>query len=361
MKIFAIADLHFGKLPNEEELYRQLNEEFIKKCYDEGPDIIVIAGDSYDSRQPIESKANIYFNKFISDCIDTNAIIIVIEGTYSHDRFQINSLLHYSSDKFIIVNTVTKLNLLGLNLLILPEEYVKDGTYYEKYMEDTYDFVFFHGMFSHVGFSGKNDSGLLARKSHVFDWKDFKDNTKFYVVGGHIHTHSIFKNVIYCGSFARLNFGEEEAKGFMSFTINSKGKCKYEFIENKQSQSFKDVLASKLPTDIDNLTKQLRNYAEFNDFVRVVLDDNDESKKSTVEGFVKSHANCAIKRIQFDHINDKEERISENIKTRQDKLNEQMSQYKGLNLIEITQNIANIEYRQNFETEYINKILNTKV
>lgn len=362
MKIFEIADLHFGKLPNEEELYRQLKEEFISKCNKEKPDIIVLAGDSYDTRVSVESKANIYYNKFIDDCIETGATIIVIEGTYTHDRFQINSLLHYASDKFIIVNTVTKLNVLGLKLLILPEEYVKGIEYYNEYLNDNYDFVFFHGMFSHVGFTKTGETNInLNRRPFTFDYKMFENNTKFYVVGGHIHTHSVYHKVIYGGSFGRLNFGEEEAKGFISLEINSKGdKCKYKFIENKQAQTFKDVIASELPDDVDNLIKLLRNYSEFNDYVRIVMDIVDDAKENSIKGFVKVHSNCAIKYVRVKTNSDDElQRISENMQDRQKKLNDQMEQYKDLNLIEVTQKIAKDEYHKDIEAEFINKVLNT--
>ena len=121
MIIEAIADLHFGRTGNEEKFYESLKNNFIKHCDKVHPDLIVILGDSFDSRQGIGSPANIYYGKFIDDCISTGATIIVIEGTESHDRHQINGLLHYSSDKFFIVNTVTKLNICGLKLLLLPE------------------------------------------------------------------------------------------------------------------------------------------------------------------------------------------------------------------------------------------------
>ena len=136
MIIETIADLHFGRTGNEEKFYESLKNHFIKRCNEVHPDLIVILGDSFDSRQGIGSPANIYYGKFIDDCISTGATIIVIEGTESHDRHQINGLLHYSSDKFFIVNTVTKLNVCGLKLLLLPEEYVINDDYYKDYFND---------------------------------------------------------------------------------------------------------------------------------------------------------------------------------------------------------------------------------
>ena len=251
MIIEAIADLHFGRTGNEEKFYESLKNNFIKHCNKVHPDLIVILGDSFDSRQGIGSPANIYYEKFIDDCIAMGATIIVIEGTESHDRHQINGLLHYSSDKFFIVNTVTKLNVCGLKLLLLPEEYVITDDYYKDYFNDDYDFVFFHGMFTHVGINGYV-SDEIVRHVYNFDWKMFKDNVKHFVIGGHIHTHSCYKNIIYCGSYGRLNFGEEEDKGWIEIEVKG-DKSKWVFMKNPDAMSFTTILASKLPNEIDHI------------------------------------------------------------------------------------------------------------
>src|SRR5574344_2168863 len=160
MIIENIADLHFGRTGNEEKMYDELKNTFIKHCNEVQPDIIFLNGDCYDSRQLIDSPANIYFNKFIDDCIATGAIIVISEGTESHDRHQINALSHYASNKFIIINTVTKLNLLGLKFLIIPEEYVKDDSYYKDYFNDKYDFLPDSPIYRVQGIASDSGSGL---------------------------------------------------------------------------------------------------------------------------------------------------------------------------------------------------------
>ena len=360
MIIENIADLHFGRTGNEEKMYDELKNTFIKHCNEVQPDIIFLNGDCYDSRQLIDSPANIYFNKFIDDCIATGAIIVIFEGTESHDRHQINALSHYASNKFIIINTVTKLNLLGLKFLIIPEEYVKDDSYYKDYFNDKYDFVQFHGLFSHVGFSGK-ESDEIVRHPFLLDAKMFAKNVKYYIIGGHIHTHSIYKNVIYCGSYSRLNFGEEEDKGFVEINLDTKkSKCKWTFIKNPNAPLFTTILASKLPKETENLLKQLRGYQENNDYLRITLDVDDDNKINTIMGFVKNHGNCCVKHIKS---KDKEvtEAITEDVKEKQQRLNEQMKQFNGLSFIEITQKIAHDDYHTDIDEFYINKILNTSV
>lgn len=360
MLIENIADLHFGKTGKEEEMYLSLKNNFIKHCNEVNPDLIIINGDSYDSRQLINSPANIYFNKFINDCINTGATIIIFEGTESHDRHQINALSHYTSDKFFIINTVTKLNVCGLKFLIIPEEYVKDTSYYDEYFNDSYDFVQFHGMFSHIGYSNKGVvSDEIVRHQFILDAKMFAKNVKHLVIGGHIHTHSVYKNVIYCGSYSRLNFGEEESKGWIEVEVKG-DKCKWKFIKNPDAPSFTTILASKLPQDTENLLLQLRGFQESNDFLRITLDVEDDNIINNIIGFVKTHENCCIKRVKSKE-KQVEAVISDDIKEKQQKLNEQMKGFTGLSFIEITQKIAHDEYHTDMTHEEINEVLNTKV
>lgn len=355
MNILCIADIHFGKINNEEEMYNALKKYFIGYANKVKPELIVICGDSYDTRVFTNSNANIYMNKFIDDCRSTGATIIIIEGTEAHDRHQINALSHYVSDKFFIVNTVTKLNVLGLKLLILPEEYVRNESYYEDYISDKYDFVFGHGMSSHVGFSGKTSDEIMV-KPYVWNAKEMAKICKYYTVFGHIHTHSEYNKFIYTGSFSRLNFGEMEAKGFIHLKLEN-NKCSYEFIENKSAPKFTDVYESKMPDDVELLLNNLRGYQENNDFLRIIIDQSDDSKYNTIKGFVQTHKNCSIKRIA-DTSEKKIEKIADDIKEKQAVLHDKLSKYKNLSFMEITQKIAKDDYHVDITKEDINNVLN---
>lgn len=357
MNILCVGDIHFGKLNNDDFVYECLKNNFISYANKIKADLIVICGDSYDCRVMVDSTANINFNKFISDCRDTGATIIVIEGTESHERYQINGLLHYVSDKFFIVNTVTKLNVLGMKLLILPEEYIKNESYYNEYLNDEYDFIFGHGMSRHVGFAGTVSEEIM-KSPYVWDAKVLKNICKNYTVFGHIHIHSEYNNFIYTGSFSRLNFGEMDPKGFIHI-YDEKNKFKYKFIENKDAPKFTDIFESKLPDDTDGLLNHLRGYQENNDFLRIVIDQPDDSKFNTIKGFVINHKNCCIKRV-INTSEKKLEDISSNIKEKQSVLQEKMKDYNNLNFIQITQKIAKDEYHEDFTQEEINEILSMK-
>lgn len=357
MDILCIADLHFGKLNDDERLYNELKDNFIAYAKEVKPDLIVICGDSYDSRQLISSAANIYYNKFIDDCIDIGCIIIVFEGTESHDRYQINALLHYQSDKFFVINTVTKLNLLGMKFLILPEEYVRDEHYYDEYLNDKYDFIFGHGMASHVGFAGETNDEIV-KKPYIWDAKKLEKICKYYTIFGHIHIHSEYHNFIYCGSFSRLNFGEEEPKGFIHVNIDKNKKARWKHVENEDAITMKDINESDLPDDIDNLLNAMRGYQENYDYVRFVIDQDKEDKLNTIKGFVKNHETTCIK-IKF--VKKTEEQITKDISEEQQLLNDKLDKYKNLSFIEITQKIAEDEYHEQFSQEEINSVINTQI
>lgn len=364
MIIETISDIHFGARSDSEKLYGELRNNFISHCNSVHPDLIMICGDCYDKRVLIDSEANIYLNKFIYDCINTGATIVIFEGTDSHDRHQINSFAHYQSDKFFIINKVKEIDLLGLHCLILPEEYVRDTDYYKPYINEDkrYDFVFGHGMFKHVSFSNYINHEY-SRHPYTFDYLMFKDIVKYYVVFGHIHIHSEYKNkIIYNGSFSRLNFGEEEAKGWYEFELN-KNKCTYKFIENKDAPIFRTIQASELPEDTERLLLQLRGYSESNDYIRINIDtDISDSKYNTIYGFCKNHENTIVKRKlkQSEVINTTKE-INQSVQEKQEALEEKMKNYKDMNFYQITQKIAKENYNENIDEDYINKILNTQL
>jgi len=362
MIIETISDIHFGARDDSKTLYEELKNNFIKHCSEVHPDLIVICGDCYDKRVLIDSEANVYLNKFIFDCIQTGATIILFEGTDSHDRHQINGFTHYVSDKFFIINKVKEIDVCGLHCLILPEEYVRDNSYYKEYLKKKYDFVFGHGMFKHVSF-GSIENKEYSRHPFTFDYLMFKDIVKYYVVFGHIHIHSEYKNkIIYNGSFSRLNFGEEEPKGWYEFNLN-KNKCDHKFIENTDAPSFKSIYASDLPDDTDNLLKQLRGYSESNNYLRIVINtDISDSKYNTIYGFVKNRENCVIKRKikQNEEINTTVE-LNQSVKEKQEALKNKMKEYQNLNFYQITQKIAKENYNENIDEDYINKVLNTQL
>lgn len=357
MNILCIADIHFGKLNDDDKLYKELKDNFVEYAKKVKPELIVLCGDAYDSRQLINSVANINFNKFIDDCREIGSDIIVLEGTESHDRYQINALLHYQSEHFFIVNTVTKLNLLGMKFLILPEEYVRDEHYYDEYMNDKYDFIFGHGMSAHTGFA-EGTSEEIVKKPYIWDAKKLEKICKYYTVFGHIHIHSEYHNFIYCGSFSRLNFGESEPKGFIHINIDKKGKASWKHIENKDAPTMIDVLESDLPDEIDYLLNAMRGYQENNDYVRFVIDQDKDDKLNTIKGFVKNHETTCIK---MKKIKKSEEEITENIEEEQKALNDKLDKYKNLSFIEITQKIAEDEYHEKFSQEEINTVLNTQL
>jgi hypothetical protein len=109
-----------------------------------------------------------------------------------------------------------------MKLLIIPEEYYPSKKVYDKYLKvaEPYDWVFFHGLFSHVGSYAKASNPNKI----CFTYDDFKDIVYARVVGGHIHKQITYKNIDYINSFDRDRHGEEEDKGYFIYTYDVKKK-----------------------------------------------------------------------------------------------------------------------------------------
>ena len=149
-----------------------------------------------------------------------------------------------------------------------------------------------------------------------------------------------------------------EPKGFIHIKLDKK--CTYEFIENTDAPRFTDIIESKLPNDTEALLKHLRGYQENNDFLRIIIDQSDDSKFNTIKGYVMNHKNCCTKKV-INTSEKKLEEISENIKEKQNLLSDKMKDYNNMNFVQITQKIAKDEYHEDFSQEEINSILNTQV
>lgn len=358
MKIFCIGDIHFGKRSDSESLYKELNNFFIRNIKERGADLVVLLGDLTDCKLQLNSEAVMYYNKFMDDlhrlAEEQDFLIIAINGTFSHERNQIRSFSHYFDKKLKFFDKPGRFFYKNYSFLILPEEYMRNQKEEEELNEllnDEYDFVFGHGMFDHAGAAAIQSESTKTRMS--WNYKQF-EKVKHYVVFGHIHIGSKYKNVIYPGSFSRDRFGEEENKGFYFFELDKNKLIREEKIINKDAPKYIYVYVAMLPTELDDLLKALRKKSEENDFIRIVVDKTiSEEHYNNIIAFVKNHENSSIvnKLPKKLVINDEseEEIVSEYY--------EKLKKYKGMDFIEITKNVAKDLYNEEFSTEEINEAI----
>lgn len=361
MKIFCIADIHFGKRKENESLYNELNKYFLSSIRERGADLVVLLGDLTDTKLQLNSEAVMYYNKFMDDlhrlAESMDFTIIAVNGTFSHERNQIKSFSHYFDKKLIYFDKPGAFfSKEGMGFYILPEEYMRtkeeeaDLQYDLNHME-MYSFVFGHGMFSHAGAAAIQSDATKTRM--VWNWKQF-EKVKFRVVFGHIHIGTKYKNIIYCGSFSRDKFGEEEPKGFYYFEVENNKLIKEEKIINKDAPKYVYVYVTMLPTELEDLLKALRKYSEDNDYIRIIIDKPiSEEHYNNILSFVKNHENTSV-------VNKLPKRLAIVDESEDEKTSiyyERLKKYKDMDFIEITKNVAKDLYGEEFTTEEINNAI----
>jgi UDP-2,3-diacylglucosamine pyrophosphatase LpxH len=259
--IVAIADIHFGitQIPPD-ELYLNLVTRFIAHVKELQPDAILIVGDLYDAKFSLNSEVAIYCNRFMDDLIEAcpETEILLLEGTRSHDAGQTANFTHLAKRrgaKFQIVRQTQVVDLAGLKVLGVPEEYHNNKKPYEPFIGEgrgPYDFVTFHGTLEHLAFHAKSGGSRGGQKNKLtFSIDEFAGNVRGLIICGHDHHHSEYKNSVYCGSFTRWKHGEEEPKGFLRLDYDEvKGKVtKKEFIENPDAPLYTTVGIRHVGTD----------------------------------------------------------------------------------------------------------------
>ena len=272
MKIAIIADIHFNAV-KAEKLYHQLDEIFLNYLRNNEIDMVVIAGDYYDSIVSLNSKTAKLSMEFMTNLVDIANLrgiryIRIIKGTSSHDNNQLENLKIFESNDGVdikIFDTVTSEEIDGYRVLYLPEEYMKNvGEFYEDYFDTKYDMIFGHGMFKETSFTAsKQNSAITLSKAPVFDSKKMESICTGPIVFGHIHSKTnIDDRIFYPGSFSRWVYGEEDSKGFMVFDINKEG-FQYRFIENTLAEKYDTITITNInnyESEPEKFINEMKNF-----------------------------------------------------------------------------------------------------
>lgn len=288
--VATLADLHWNAV-SPEKMYHQLADVFIEYIRKHKVDMIVIAGDYYDSIISLNSKSAKLSMLFMTSLVNISKLtgvkfIRCIKGTSSHDNTQLENLKVFENDvdiDFKIYETVTKEDINGYHILFLPEEYMKNvSEFYEDFTNEKYDFIFGHGMFKETSFvASKQDSAITLSKAPVFDSGKMIELCKGPILFGHIHSSCVIKKKItYVGSFSRWVYGEEEPKGFYLTLMNDDGTWKNEFVENTEAERYDTVVVTNLNRYSSTPEKFFQDMELLRkDYLRIsfVLDSNEDN------------------------------------------------------------------------------------
>lgn len=268
LSIVTTGDLHLGhaKVPTL-HIVEKLRQYFFP--YVEKAKLLTINGDIFQSALSLTSvDIKIIISFFISLlelCQKHDVTMRFLRGTSSHDRNQIESLMAlytksmYTHDlKYFDTLSIEYIDKLDLRMCYIPEDlpYNSSDEIINKIKHlfsdagwDSCDIILFHGYFEHMLPRGLKKLPKITFNSRQFDGI-LKDTG--YILCNHVHSKSVYKRIIYAGSFDRLAHGEEEAKGF--FYIDNNGP---HFITNDSAMAFNTIDLSTM-TDKDAIVDKYK-------------------------------------------------------------------------------------------------------
>ena len=246
LKIASISDIHLGhKRVTAETIYNNVRTEFPDSPETGELDLLIVAGDVFDSLQYFNDVsiryAQLTIEYLLRISLKWNIVLRVLEGTPSHDREQsrqfaflaqlmgIEDLEIYKPELSIEFNKE-----LDISILYIPDEWNSDNDITWKEVKELLkqndiekvDFVVMHGMFNYqlpvgIEFPCHNEENYLSICNR-------------YIFIGHVHNASRFDRILAQGSFDRLRFNEEEPKGHYRVTCHPNIEDdRIEFVENK--------------------------------------------------------------------------------------------------------------------------------
>lgn len=245
----VLSDIHLGSKRNpSEDIIENLNRQFKDDSQFAELDLIVIAGDIFDSllNSVDVLVIDVWISRFLSLCKKHDVSLRVLKGTPSHDweqscRFTyINEKINNIGADLIYIKdlSIRYEEKFDMNFLFVPDEWSATTEQTLSQVRDLLkrkgltqvDYAFMHGNFEH-----QLPSHLKLQKH---DSKSYLEIVKYLIFIGHIHTYSNFDRIYAQGSFDRMSHGEEEPKGYLRVTRQADGYHVVKFIENKHAKKF---------------------------------------------------------------------------------------------------------------------------
>lgn len=293
MKIIHTADWHLGKILNGQsflEDQRYILNQFIDAMKEEQPDVIVIAGDLYDTSYPNKETVKLLEETTRTLNLTLNIPLIIISG--NHDgRTRLNYGASWFEHTHLYIRTnldriAEPITINGVNFYMLP--YATLGEIQHFYTEEklkSYDQAIqcclkhmtaqldsnqTNILVGHLTVSGgiKSDS---ERELSIGTVEEIPENVMKQfdsVLLGHLlHPFSIQSDFVhYSGSLLQYSFSEtKQAKGYRKLTVDEEGYIESIFIPLKPLRELEVVDATYEEAIQENAqVKNKENYIHFN-------------------------------------------------------------------------------------------------
>lgn len=245
LRIAQLSDVHLGHHnTHTDDILANLRRDFSLSALQAARfNIFFIVGDLFDRLltlpQDASSEISMWVNEFLRNCEKCDIIVRVLEGTPSHDWCQSrmfeteNKKAQIGCDvKFIERLSIEYIERYDVNVLYVPDEHKPDND--DTWRDvcnllaerglDKVDFSLVHGTFEH------QLPEYLQLPRHIN--QRYLDITRYFVLTGHIHKHSIWDRIVCTGSYDRIAHGEEHPKGHVRYVIKANGLHEIIFVEN---------------------------------------------------------------------------------------------------------------------------------
>lgn len=309
--MLVIADLHWGAMDAKiQSSQYEFIFDIIREMRDR-IDMLVIAGDYWDSRMFLNSASTInginWMHKLIDTCKENGVSKFrIIRGTLEHDNDQLETFRYLEEDdeffRIFVTNTVEEID--GIRIMYCPDENMTHEAYIEKYVDNFIKFPdigIFHGNLDDVMPSIAVES---AKKSNtlVFENRFYHELISGPMIAGHWHIGQRIERWIYVGTPDCWKFGEDDEKGVMFISYDPDDKSFfYRKILNPNSIIYYEyVLDTSFYSGIDDVRSVIsfiqdkKKYYEKNDRkyrIAVIIEiRDDKSENEQIISCMKAYA-----------------------------------------------------------------------
>jgi len=307
--IFVLSDIHLGHNTNKTEdiifnvrkLFKTYHTQITKA------DMIAISGDTFDRLLSANSAEMIMIKQWLSElvlfCKGFNIKLRILEGTPSHDWKQVKIIysiieaLDMDVDfRYVESLSIEHLDEEDINILYLPDEWnvtAKD-IYKDVQLKlrehnlKTVDVIIMHGAFTFQ---------LPDFIENLHNPDNYIDICKGPIICGHVHKHSVYKNILIPGSIDSLTHEDDDVKkGALMIHMNLKNSTfKYRFLENKNRLKFRTIDVGN--SNIQDIRSLLNKIKQRRQYLRLIT-DNFNTLKSNIKELHKlfPHLNLKIEK-----------------------------------------------------------------
>lgn len=269
LRFAVVSDIHLGHPRNPAEaIIKNLDKYLSNNELLSSIDILFLAGDVFDQMLNLSDDSvahiDLWIARLLRKCHRLGVMVRVLEGTPSHDRGQ--SRRFVSIDEMNLKSGKMQVELRYVDTLEI--EYIAKHDIHVLYVPDEWgpttadtldqvrsllaakglthvDIAIMHGLFGY-----QLNASIPNIPRH--DEEAYHEIVKGPIFIGHIHVPSSFNRITAQGSFDRLSFGEEDAKGFVRCVMQKDYSFENTFIENKGAAIYKTI-SCQADEIVDNL------------------------------------------------------------------------------------------------------------